>query len=97
MALDTLQLVVTFTVIYVVLSLVNAYFLGQPGETHPHRETSGSATAGPGEGPEGGMETPRSPGDGVHCSACGAVNDPTFSFCRNCVAVLSGGSAGRHT
>lgn len=29
-----------------------------------------------------------SPAQGRRCSACGAVNDPSFTFCRHCVSRL---------
>ena len=35
-------------------------------------------------------EPPEVPDDSVSCPTCGAPNDPSYQFCRRCVADLSG-------
>jgi hypothetical protein len=41
-------------------------------------------------------ERPAAEGDPVACPACGTPNDPTYRFCRACVAELSASGAIGH-
>jgi hypothetical protein len=90
--MESLVLVALLAALLAVLHAAVAAYLYRSTLERDGRRSTGEATADergmpPVDGhPDEAVET-------TACSTCGAPNDPSYRFCRRCVADLSGGGA----
>lgn len=86
--MESLAFVAAVALVVVLHVVVAAYVyrVAQPGEGQLfEREASSDERAVPPLD-----DTLETPDDSVSCPTCGAPNDPSYRFCRRCVADLSG-------
>lgn len=98
MAAEPIATVAVFLGIYLVIHLFTAYVrrrFGRAGRSGPDpRAGFEPRLEGPSNWNPPTEARPSLPTDAVRCPACGSPNDPTFTYCRNCIATLGAGSAG---
>lgn len=98
MASDPIATVAVFLGIYVAIQLFTTYLKRRFGNAGPSKPEPRSDYDTPLKGfsnrNRATESRPTVPEDAVRCPACGSPNDPSFSFCRNCIANLDGGSVG---
>lgn len=99
MASDLMLMAVSVFAVYLVISVLSMYLRRRYGtvssdEQEPSPTPNSNHRSEEAHGRETGRASSSPAPDEVRCPACGATNDESFSFCRNCVTDISSSSAG---